>query len=259
MMRFNNRNIHIGQNVQLGKNVKIGDNTSIYDNVIIGDNTIICDNCIIGEPTSNYYCDVNYVNPQLKIGTDSIIRSHSIIYAGSTIGDGLQMGHHSVIRENNILGNHCMVGGFVTILNGCHIGNYVRFHSYDEIGEESEIEDFVFFYPNVIAATDPTPPSNTIKKCHFGAYTQVTSNVMVLPGTDLGKHCVVTAQSHVSGNFEDFSFISGNPAKRVADSRKMPLFNNETRKRQYPWPYNFSRNMPWCDCGYEEWLKTEKE
>lgn len=259
MMRFNNKNIQIGQNVQLGKNVKIGDNTSIYDNVIIGDNTVICDNCIIGEPTNYYYYDDNYVNPQLKIGADSIIRSHSIIYAGSTIGDGLQMGHHSVIRENNILGTHCMVGGFVTILNGCHIGSYVRFHSYDEIGEDSEIEDFVFFYPNVIVATDPTPPSDTIKKCHFGAYTQITSNVMILPGTDLGRHCVVTAQSHVSGHFEDFSFISGNPAKRITDARKMPLFNNETKKRQYPWPYNFSRNMPWRDCGYEEWLKTEKE
>lgn len=257
-MRFNNRNVFIGENVQLGKNVKIGDNTSIFDNVIIGDNTIICDFCIIGEPTNDFYYNRDYNNRTLKIGADSIIRSHSIIYSGSDIGDGFQMGHYSVIRENNQLGAHCMVGGFVTILNGCKIGNYVRFHSYDEIGENSEIEDFVFFYPNVIVATDPTPPSDTIKSCHFGAYSQITSDVMILPGTNLGKHCVVAAQSHVSGVFEDYSFITGNPAKKFIDVRKMPMFNNETKRRQYPWPYNFSRNMPWKECGYDEWLKEQE-
>lgn len=258
-MRFNNRNIYIGQNVQLGKNVRIGDNTSIYDNVIVGDNTVICDHCIIGEPTNAYYNDDKYTNPILKIGCNGLIRSHSIIYAGTTIGDDFQMGHHSVIREDNSLGNHCMVGGYVTILNGCHIGNYVRFHSYDEIGENSDIEDFVFFYPNVIVATDPTPPSDTIKPCHFGEFTQITSSVMVLPGTFLGKHCVVSAQSHISGRFEDFSFIAGNPAKRLFDTRRAPLFNEDTKKRQYPWPYNFNRNMPWKGLGYDEWVKTKEE
>ena len=90
-MKFNNRNITIGENVTIGKNVKIGDDTIIYDNVIIGDNTIICNNCILGEPLNNYYYSEEYENPPLVIGSNSLIRSHCIFYAGSEFGDNLQI------------------------------------------------------------------------------------------------------------------------------------------------------------------------
>ena len=82
---------------------------------------------------------------------------------------------------------------------------------------------------------------------------------MIFPGTDIGKHCVIAARSHVNGKFEDYSFIAGNPGKRMTDVRKVPLFNQETNKRQYPWPYNFSRNMPWNECGYDEWIKDSEQ
>jgi UDP-3-O-[3-hydroxymyristoyl] glucosamine N-acyltransferase len=255
-MKFDGKNISIGKNVKLGKNVRIGDNTMIYDNVIIGDNTIICDNCSIGEPQNAYYFDNSYQNPTLKIGANSLIRSHAIIYAGSSLGDYLQMGHYSIIRENNIFGNHCMVGIYVNILDGCKIGNYDRFHSYVQIAEKSVIEDFVFFFPNVIITSDPTPPSNVIKNCFFGAYSQILANVLVLPDTHIGKHCVVAAQTRVRGTYKDYSFIAGEPPRRMFDTRKVLIINEQTRKRQYPWPYNFSKNMPWNGIGYEEWLKN---
>ena len=101
-MKFNDKNITIGKNVILGENVKIGDNTIIYDNVIIGDNTIICNDCVLGEPLNDYYHSEDYQNPQLLIGKNSLIRSHCIIYAGSTLGDNLQTGHRVTIREKTI-------------------------------------------------------------------------------------------------------------------------------------------------------------
>jgi len=82
-MKFNNRNIHISSSAKMGSNVKIGDNTVIYDNVEIGDNTIIANNCVIGEPINDYYHNKDYQNPVTKIGKNSLIRSHAIIYAGA--------------------------------------------------------------------------------------------------------------------------------------------------------------------------------
>lgn len=257
-MDFNNRNVSIGKNVTLGKNVKIGDNTIIYDNVEIGDNVVICANCIIGEPQGAYYNNQDYENPPLKIGTNSLIRSNAIIYAGSILGDNCFIGHFSVIRERNTFGNHCVIGLYCNIFPDCKIGSYVHFHSYDSIAEESIIEDFVFFYPNVVITSDPTPPSNVIKGCFFGSYTQIAANAIIMPGTYIGKNSLVSANSQVGGKFSENSFIAGTPAKRIMDLNTCPIVNEETGKRQYPWMYNFSRGMPWAEIGFENWNMNQK-
>lgn len=255
-MKFNNINVQIGENVLLGENVKIGDNTTIYDNVIIGDNTIISSNCLIGEPTGAYYTDSNYSNKLLKIGANSIIRSNTIIYAGCTIGDGLQTGHHTIIREGNELGKNCVVGVYCNILPDCKIGDGAHFHSYDSISEGSIIGSYAYLYPFVTLTDDPTPPSNEWLACKIGEFTVVASNSFLLPGTQIGRHCLVGAQSRVGGKFEDFSFINGSPAKRIMDVRKAPIVNRQTKRLQYPWPYNFDRGMPWAGIGFDEWLKV---
>lgn len=258
-MKFNDKNITIGKNVILGENVKIGDNTIIYDNVIIGDNTIICNDCVLGEPLNDYYHSEDYQNPQLLIGKNSLIRSHSIIYAGSTLGDNLQTGHRVTIREKTIAGNNCSFGSYTDIQGDCKIGNYVRLHSLVNIGQGSEIGDFVFISPYTVLTNDPTPPSDTIAGVKIGNYSQITAACVMLPGASVGEHCMVAAHSTVGGDFEDYSFIGGSPAKKLCDIRKAPIFNAITKKRQYPWPYNFSRNMPWDGIGYDEWLKETKE
>jgi acetyltransferase-like isoleucine patch superfamily enzyme len=55
----------------------------------------------------------------------------------------------------------------------------------------------------------------------LGPYCFVGAHATLLPGTTLGRGCLVAAYSLVSGTFEDFSVIAGNPAKRVGDTRKM--------------------------------------
>lgn len=254
-MKFNNINVNIGQNVKLGKNVRIGDNTTIYDNVEIGDNTIISSNCLIGEPVGDYYFNDEYSNPKLVIGANCVVRSNTIIYAGSIIGDKLQTGHHTVIRERNTLGCGCVVGVYCNILPDCKIGDCVHFHSYDSIAENSTIGDYVYFFPFVTITGDPTPPSNNWLSSKVGDFSVIASNVFFLPGTEIGRHCLVAAQARVGGKYEDFSLIAGTPAKRIIDVRKAPIINNETKRRQYPWPYNYDRGMPWESIGFDEWLK----
>lgn len=258
-MKFNNKNISIGKNVTIGKNVKIGDDTIIYDNVSIGDNTIVCNNCVLGEPLNNYYISDNYENPPLVIGANSLIRSHCIFYAGSTFGDNLQTGHRVMVRENTKAGVHCSFGSSSDIQGECTIGNYVRLHSLVNIGQGSEIGDYVFISPYTVLTNDPTPPSDTLLGVKVGNYSQITASCVMLPGAVLGEHCMVAAHSTVGGTFEAYSFIGGSPAKKLCDIRKAPIFNAITKKRQYPWPYNFSRNMPWDGIGYEEWLNETKE
>ena len=252
-MKFNNKNIKIG------KNVKIGDNTTIYDNVTIGDNTTVCNDCVLGEPLYGYYKDDNYENPELVIGPNSLIRSHCIFYAGSSFGENLQTGHRATMREHTVVGNNCSIGSYCDIQGECTIGSYVRMHSYVNVGQGSEIEDFVFISPYTVLTNDPTPPSEVLAGVKIGKYSQITTSCVLLPGAVIGRNCLVAAHSTVGGTFEDFSLISGSPAKRVCDVRKAPFFNLITNKRQYPWQRNFERNMPWAGIGFDKWCEETGE
>jgi len=253
-MKFNNRNISIGQNVELGKDVKIGDNSIIYDNVIIGDNTTICNNCVVGEPLNDYYTNSDYKQPETIIGANSLIRSHTIIYAGSTFGDYLNTGHRVTIREKTMAKNNCMFGTNCDIQGFVEIGEYCRMQSNAIIGQYSRIGNYVFIYPFVILTNDPKPPSNYFTGPTIGDYSVIATSSVLLPGITIGNHCLVAANSTVNSDYSDYSFISGNPAKLISDIRKLPLFTDN--QRHYPWPYNFERGMPWQNIGYENWLKN---
>ena len=58
----------------------ISKNAIIYPNVKLGKNVIVEDFCIIGAPFKGYK------DEETIIGDNSIIRSHTVIYAGNKIG-----------------------------------------------------------------------------------------------------------------------------------------------------------------------------
>lgn len=254
LSKFNNNNVIISPTAIIGKNVKIGDNTIIYDNVEIGDNSIICNDCIIGEPLNAYYSDIDsYVNPKTIIGSHSLIRSHTIIYAGNHTGHHFQTGHRVTLRENTQIGDHCSFGTLDDIQGYSTFGNYCRLHSNVHIGQHSTIGNFVFIYPYVIFTNDPTPPSNNIIGPTVGDYSQIATSSVLLPGIKIGKHCLVGACSSVTKDVEDYALVVGVPAKKIKDVRE--IIDRETQQPHYPWPLRFDRGMPWEGIDYNIWLE----
>jgi acetyltransferase-like isoleucine patch superfamily enzyme len=253
-MKFNNRNVYISPSAVLGKNVKIGDNASIYDNVTIGDNTIISNDCVIGEPLSEYYTDDAYKNPETIIGSDSLVRSHAIIYAGSAIGESFSCGHRVTIREYSIIGKHCRIGTVSDLQGHLQIGDYCWLHSNVHIGQQSKIGNFVFIYPYVVFTNDPTPPSNICIGPTVGDYSQVAVFSVLLPGVKIGTHCLIGAGSVVGKDVPDFQLALGSPAKNVKDVREIK--SRETGASHYPWAYRFDRGMPWQNKDFDAWEKN---
>jgi acetyltransferase-like isoleucine patch superfamily enzyme len=249
--------VYISPSAKIGNNVRIGDNNTIYDNVIIGDNSIICDNCVIGEPLNNYYSSIEgYDNPKTIIGNNALVRSYTLIYAGSNFGSNFSTGHYVSIRENCEVGNNCSIGTKVDIQGFVKFGNYCRLQSFVNVGQFTVLGDFVFIYPFVVLTNDPHPPSNILKGPSIDDFTQIASSSVILSDVYIGKHCLVGANSVVNSNVDDFSLVNGSPAKKICDLRKLPVFTNG--KRHYPWPYNFERGMPWEGIGFDEWEKNKK-
>ncbi len=250
-MKFNNRNIFISSTASIGSNVKIGDNTCIYDNVEIGDNAIICDNCVIGEPLKAYYTDSEYDQPKTKIGSNSLIRSFSIIYAGCQIGSRLATGHRVTIRENTIIGSDCSIGTQSDLQGDIIIGDYCRLHSNVHLASGSRIGNFVFMYPYTVMTNDPNPPSEIVRGASIDDYSQICVHTTLLPGVKVGKNCLIGANSLVNHHVKDNSLAMGNPIKVIMDLTDLKVLGVG---QYYPWMNNFDRGMPWKKGEFEEWL-----
>jgi len=253
-MKFNGRNVHISPSAKLGSNVRVGDNTVIYDGVEIGDDSIICNDAVLGEPLNDYYHDTAYQNPPLIIGARALIRSHSIIYAGSTIGNDFSAGHRVTIRENTTIGEHCSLGTLSDIEGYARLGNYCRLHSNVHISQTSSLDDFVFMYPFSVMTNDPYPPSSDFRGGHIDSYTQVGVHAVILPGVHIGENCLIGAGSVVSKALPAFSLAKGDPARVVMDVRKYVAMG---KGKPYPWMNRFDRGMPWEGIGFDAWRRQQ--
>ncbi len=58
----------------------------------------------------------------------------------------------------------------------------------------------------------------------------------------------------VNRNVEQYQVVAGNPGKVKGDIRDIK--NRETVELYYPWRYNFGRNMPWKNYGFDNWYNT---
>lgn len=262
----------IGKNVKFGKNVVIKHNCIIEDNVIIGDNVFIDSNtiirsyssigaesaigsnCIIGEYWNDFYADYAVHDHPLLIGNNALIRSGSIVYAGSTIGNRFQTGHQVTIREKSCIGDSVSIGTLSDIQGNCSIGNYVRMHSNVHIGQLAQIDDFVWIFPYVVLTNDPTPPSENFAGVHVHSFAIIATGSVIMPGLDIGQDALVGAGAIVTKSVPEYSVFVGNPAAARSDVRR--IINKVTGEASYPWRYHFSRYMPWDGIGFDSWYSS---
>ena len=266
------KNCIVSNQANIGENVVIRHNCIIEDDVIIGDNTYIDSNSIIrkkvsigsdsfvgansiiGEYWMDFCKDHQYHEHPLNIGKQALIRSGTIIYAGSEIGDNFQTGHQVTIREKALVGNNVSIGTLSDIQGNCKIGDYVRLHSNVHIGQLSVIDNFVWIFPYVVLTNDPTPPSDNFEGGHVHSFAIIATGAIIMPGVKLGQDCLIGAGAIVTKSIEPYAVAVGNPARIASDVRKVK--SKITGKAIYPWREHFNNYMPWEGIGFEAWYNS---
>lgn len=250
----------IGDNVQIGNEVTIGPYALIHDNVHIGNGATIGPQCILGEPLADFYGNPQYENPPLIIGENAVIRSGTIIYAGSQVGVSFETGHRVTIREGTTIGDHVRIGTLSDIQGYCELGNYVRLHSNVHIGQKSKIGDFVWIFPYTVLTNDPHPPSNQLVGVTIEDFAVIATMVVIMPGVQVGQDALIGAMASVRTDVAPGAVVVGSPAKQVTTVDQIK--NRFTGEPVYPWREHFGRGMPWEELGYENWslaLQERKE
>ena len=247
----------ISKHAVLEENVSIGPYSIIHDNVHLGSGGIVGPYCILGEPLANFYQDEVYENPTLDIGCDAVIRSQTILYAGSQLGDHLETGNRAIIREKSSIGHHVRIGMHAEIQGFCTIGNYTRINSAVHVGQFSMIGNFVWLFPFVVLTNDPHPPSEAVEGVKISDYAVIGAKSVLLPGIHIDSHALVGAGSVVYHDVPAGSVVAGNPARRIATIDQ--LKDRITGESTYPWPEHFSRGMPWQEVGFKAWIAGDSE
>ena len=123
---------------------EISQKALIYPNVTLGEDVVVEEFSIIGLPFKGMK------NIQTFIGSGSIIRAGTYIYAGNKIGKNFQTGNKANIRELNLIGDDVSIGTLSVIEHHINIGNNVRIHSQVFVPEYSTLENECWIGPNVV-------------------------------------------------------------------------------------------------------------
>jgi len=145
----------ISSDAKLGNNVSVAPFTSIYDDVIIGDNTKIGPNVTIYSGTRiGKNCEIfpgaviGAVPQDLKfegeyttaeIGDNTIIRECVTIHRGTKD------------RFKTVVGNNCLLMGYVHVAHDCLIGNNVILANYTGLSGHVQIDDYAILEGKVAA------------------------------------------------------------------------------------------------------------
>ena len=163
-----------------------------------------------------------------KIGNRCIIRTESVIYAGSQIGDNVRTGHNTLIREQVTIGDNTLVGTGVVIDGNTSVGKNVSIQTNVYIPWQTMIEDHVFLGPNCILTNDKyvMRKDYELKGPIIRKGVSVGAGAVILPAIEIGPEAVIGAGAVVTKDVPPKAIVYGVPGRvhsSVPDSWKIPM------------------------------------
>ena len=186
----------------------------VYPGVELGDDATIDPWVVLGYPFAGHPDEL-----ALRIGRRARIRSHTVVYAGSVIGDEFTTGHGALIRESNEIGDRVSIGSHSVIEHHVRLADDVRIHTGAFIPEYSVLDEGAWVGPHVVFTNAVYPlarnAKSTLRGPHLMPRSKIGANATLLPGVVIGADALVGAGSVVVRDVPDGAIVAGNPARVV--------------------------------------------
>ena len=228
---------------ELGDGVEIGPFTIVHADVHLGAGSVVGSHCEVGHPAPG--------DPgPLRVGAGALIRSHSVLYAGSTFGAGLQTGHRATLREGIIAAEDLRIGTLCDLQGDTTVGRHVRLHSGVFVAKGAMIGDFAWVFPHVVLTDDPHPPSDGSNAgVTLEPYAAVAASAVLLPGVRVGEGALVAAGALVRADVPAGMLCAGVPGTVRGPVDRILLTDGSGPA--YPWRRHFHRGYP--EAVVREW------
>jgi acetyltransferase-like isoleucine patch superfamily enzyme len=234
----------VSSEARLGDGVTVGPFAVINAGVELGEGAIVGAHVVLGEPTANFYTGGAYEPRPCRIGARAVIRSHTVIFAGATIGPDFQSGHHVCIREGSTLGMDVRIGTLSDLQGDLTIGDHARLHSSVFVPQGTTIEDLVWIFPHAVLTNDPHPPSDS---CTQGPTIRrsavISAHATIMPALEIGEQALVGAKTLVRSDVPPRAVVVGVPGRIVGTIEDVTCKHGNL-DRVYPWWTHFRRGYP---------------
>jgi UDP-3-O-[3-hydroxymyristoyl] glucosamine N-acyltransferase len=158
-------------------------------------------------PSASVSDDARFDPEKVSIGANAVIEP------GVEIGDGTRIGSGALIGQNVRIGRDCEISAGAVIQYGCLIGDRVILHSCVVIGADGFGFEFVegrhrkIEQIGIVRIEDYVEigASTTVDRARFGETvigegTKIDNQVQIGHNVVIGKHCIIVAQSGISGS-----------------------------------------------------------
>jgi serine acetyltransferase len=139
----------------------------------------------------------------LSVGAGTLVGPNVCLTAG--MAPGQQMVTNPVVS----IGERCIIGR----------GSHIIGHWSITLGDDIQTGPYVYITDQNHVYVDPDEPIGrqwpVEAAVSIGSGSWLGANVVILPGTTIGKHCVVAAGAVVRGNIPDHCVVAGVPARIV--------------------------------------------
>jgi acetyltransferase-like isoleucine patch superfamily enzyme len=212
----------IAEDVVLGNRVVVHPHVVIAAGVRIEDGVEIFPGAFIGKEPKGAGATARqpHFERSVRIGANSSIGPHAVIYYDVEIGQNTLIGDGASIREQCRIGSRCIISRYVTINYNTTVGDGTKIMDLTHITGNCTIGRDVFCSilvsttnDNAIGAQGYSEENIVGPTIHDGA--MIGANANLLPGVVVGEGAMVAAGSVVTKDVEPRTLVAGLPARRV--------------------------------------------
>jgi UDP-3-O-[3-hydroxymyristoyl] glucosamine N-acyltransferase len=174
------------------------------------------------------------VHAEARVAPDASIGPYAMIERGARVGSRTQVGAGSFVGANAVLGDQCVLYPRVTIYPGANIGCRVILHSGVVIGSDGfgyvmgdgRFEKFpqigqVIIEDDVEIGANSTVDRGALGATVIGQGTKIDNLVQVAHNVTIGRHCVIAAQTGISGSVQIGNYVVVAGQVGIADHVKI--------------------------------------
>jgi len=191
----------------------IAESARILPDVKLGKDVYVGDYCVLGIAGAAQQRGIH----ETRVEDGAVLRSHTVIYAGTTIGEKTQIGHGVLVREMTTVGANASIGSHTVVEHHVQIEDGVRIHSQAFVPEYSILRRGAWLGPSVVLTNARFPLGRDSKKwlegVEVGEDAILCANCTILPGVRVGNRALIGAGAVVVQDVPDEAVVVGNPAR----------------------------------------------
>lgn len=230
--------IVIEADVEIGADCALGNHVTICEGARLGAGTVVADFAIVGKrpKLSPASTAKGGPLPGIVVGERCSIGSHTVVMAGTRLGDGVIVGDNAGVRERCAIGDSVVVGRGVTVENDTTIGARTKIQSGAYVTAYVTLEEDVFIAPMVVTTNDnymgrTKKRFDELKGCTVRRGARVGGGSHLLPGVVIGEEAFIATGSVVTKDVPARALVMGVPGRVVRDVADEELLENDDSRR----------------------------